>query len=313
MPFDTRTSPPEPHWITDAVDDLDAVARAAPPALRRRLEAAYARIARMNGGATLTDALRRPGSTPFVPLVDAFAADLGLAGRPCAALLGRATVLLYVYVRVQDDLVDEPDTVDRASVYAAEALLSRHLALFAEATAADPEASARRAAVMARFAGVAATEVDDRDGAAQDDADLGWMGEKFLPMAVPLLGMACVAGQAHRVDALVDFVREVGTALQLLNDAFNVREDAAGGRPTPVLRWLAAAGEDPASATAMATLASHPVGDRVIAEAGRYAEAARARAQAEGWAHGAAIAERVRATVAAAPERLLRLTLGLRG
>jgi hypothetical protein len=310
MPFDTTTSTPDAHWLPAALADLEAVRAGAPPALRRRLDAAYARLATMNGGASLADALLRPGSTPFVALVDAFARDLGLAGHPAAALLGRATVLLYAYVRVQDDLVDEPDRVDRASVYAAEALLSGHLALFAAATA-DPAAFALRSEVMARFAGVAAEEVDDRDGAGRDDGPLAWMGEKFLPMAVPLVGLAAVAGRAREADDLVAFVGELGTALQLLNDACNVADDAAAGRPTPVTRWLAAAGVDPAAPGGLARLLGHPVHGRVIAEAGRHADAAGARAAARGWAHGAAIAARVRAMVDASPDRLLRLALGL--
>lgn len=131
----------------------------------------------MNGGTSLLDALGRPATTPFVPLIDACAKDLGLAGHPSVARLGRATVLLYAYVRVQDDLVDEPDRVDRASVYAAEALLARHLALFAEATT-DPRAHALRSEVMARFAAVAAAEVDARSL----DAYMGSMRARQGPL-----------------------------------------------------------------------------------------------------------------------------------
>ena len=43
----------------------------------------------------------------------------------------------------------------------------------------------------------------------------------------------------------------------------------------------------------------------------RHAGAAEARALAEGWPQGAAIARRVHAMIDAVPERLLRLTLGL--
>lgn len=306
----TTTCSPEAHWLETSVADLEGLSRDVSPALRRRLDAIFARLARMNGGTSLLDAMQRPASTPFVALIDAFAGDLGLAGHPAVALLGRSTVLLYVYVRVQDDLVDEPERVDRASVYAAEALLARHLTLFAAATT-EPRAFACRSALMCRFAGVAATEVDERDCPAEDDDALAWIGEKFLPMAVPLVGLAALAGQMHQVDDLIAFVREIGTALQLLNDAFNLAEDSAAGRSTPVIRWLTAADVDVTGPLALARLLADPVHDRVILEATRHADAAAKRALALGWSHAAALAGRIRAMIDATPERLLRLTLGL--
>ena len=241
MPCDATTSAPD-HWIVDAVRDLEGTARDASPALRRRLDAALARLTHMNGATSLQEGLVRPASTPFVAAVDACASDLGLADDPRVALMGRATLMLYAYVRVQDDLVDEPERVDRASVYAAEALLAEHLVRFAEAVR-DPEAHRWRSRLMRRFAEVAAMEVDARD--AKDlDGDLGWMGEKFLPMAVPLVGLAVLAGRGERCASLVAFVRDVGAALQLVNDVFNVAEDRAAGRTTPVLRWMRAPSVD---------------------------------------------------------------------
>lgn len=302
------TSPPE-HWVSDAVRDLETLARTSPPALQRRLDEALARMARMNGAHTLREALVRPASTPFVAAVDACADDLGLTGDVRVASMGRATVALYAYVRLQDDLVDEPDRVDRASVFAAEALLSEHLTHFAMAVS-DPAAHAWRARIMRRFAGVAATEVDDRDRSPSDE-DLGWMGEKFLPMAVPLVGMAVMAGREDVVASLVEFVREVGAALQLVNDAFNVAEDSAGGRTTPVLRWMRASNVDTEEAVARATLLSDAVLARVLDEARRFTDAATRRADDMGFKSLAGVARHARAMVDRTPERLCRLMLGM--
>lgn len=302
------TSAPE-HWISDAVRDLETLARTSPPALRGRLDEALSRMARMNGAQTLREALVRPASTPFVAAIDACAEDLGLTDDPRVALMGRATVALYAYVRLQDDLVDEPDRVDRASVFAAEALLSEHLTHFASAVH-DPRAHAWRARIMRRFAGVAATEVDDRDRGAADE-DLGWMGEKFLPMAVPLAGMAVTAGREELVASLVEFVREVGSALQLVNDAFNVAEDVAGGRTTPVIRWMRASKVDTDEATARAALLSDAVLSRVLTEARRFTDAATARAGDEGLKALAGVARHARVMVDRTPERLCRLMLGM--
>lgn len=306
MPFDVTTSP-APPWLPEAVADLARVRDDASPAVRRRLDAAFARLGAMNGARTLAEVFTRPASTPFAALVDACAADLGLSGDPRTSLLGRATVLAYLYVRVQDDLVDEPDRVDRASVYAAEALLSEHLRLFAEA-APSAEAAARRADIMARFADVAAEEVDAR-GAAVDDRDLGWMGEKFLPMAVPLAAMATLARPAV-ADDLVAYVRALGTALQLVNDVYNAPDDAAAGRVTPLLQWLAAEGVDASAPRLHARLFASAALARSLDEARRAVADATRRAEAAALPRLAAAAAQVGERVERCPERLCRLMLG---
>jgi len=308
MPFDAITSPPE-HWLTAAVSDLEGLSRDLAPALRWRLDAALSRLGAMNGATSLREAMQRPASTPFVALVDAGATDLGLQGDPRAALLGRATVLSYVYVRVQDDLVDEPELVDRGAVYLMEALLAEHLALFSAAVS-DRAAFAWRSKIMRRFAEVAAAEVDDRGGGDAEVA-LDWMGEKFIPMAVPLAGMAVMAGRAETIEAMVAFVGEVGTALQLVNDVFNVAEDHAGGRTTPVLRWLREAGVEMSGGAGRAKLLGHPVFQRSLDEARRYVDAAEARARGLGFEALAGVARHARGMVDRAPERLCRLMLGM--
>lgn len=308
MPFDANTSQAE-HWLTDAVGDLERLARELTPALRTRLDAALDRVGRSNGATSLREALQRPASTPFVALVDACAADLGLRGDPRAARLGRSMVVGYAYVRVQDDLVDEPDLVDRASVYLLEALLAEHLALFSSAVG-DARAFAWRGQIMRRFAETAAEEVDARGGGDPDGA-LDWMGEKFIPMAVPLAGMAVLVERCDDIPELVVFVRELGTALQLVNDVFNVAEDHAAGRTTPVLRWLRASGVALGDGLDRARLLAHPALQRSLAEARRSVDAAEARARRHGFAALAGVAAHTRGMVDRAPERLCRLMLGL--
>jgi hypothetical protein len=301
-------APPAHPWLDASVDDLTRLTTEAGPALRRRLERALRTLARMNGGDSIASVLRRPSSTPFVPLVDAVAADLGLTGDPRVALLGRSTVLLYVYVRVQDDLVDEPRRVDRASVFAAEALLSEHLALFGAAVP-DARASTLRSGIMRRFADVAAAEVDDRARAVVPDGPLDWMGDKFLPMAVPLVGLAVAAGRPELAERLVAFVRALGTGLQLVNDILNVREDHEGGRSTPLLRWLAADGVIDEAASIGAVLLGHPAMERALAEARRTIAEAHDLAVVAGLPATAAIATRGQAMVDSAPLRLLAAML----
>lgn len=295
-------------WLVDAVDDLERLVATSQPALRAELAPVLGRIAHMNGGTSIGDALVRPASTPFVALIDAVAADLGLAGDVRVSLLGRATVMLYAYVRLQDDLVDEPERIERTAVYGAEALLAAHLELFGAAVP-SAEAFAQRSAIMRRFAEIAAAEAVDRDAVTDDSS---WIGGKFLPMAVPLTGLAIAAARPELVPRLIALVQALGTALQLVNDAFNVAEDAAAGRTTPLLRWL---GDEVAASRAAerplgAVLLGHPALARLVDEAHRQVALAAALASEAGLEHTASCALRVRMNVDAAPARLLRLVFG---
>jgi hypothetical protein len=64
------------------------------------------------------------------------------------------------------------------------------------------------------------------------------LGQKFLPMAVPLGAIALLADRTGHLDALVRFSAGFGTGLQLLNDVLNIKEDHEQRRTTPVLRWI---------------------------------------------------------------------------
>ena len=305
MPSTTTCS-----WLDDAIGDVEHLVATAGAGAGRRVGVVVSRLERMNGGTSLRDALLRPGSTPFVPLIDALAADLGLAGDPRVARIGRATLLLYVYVRIQDDLVDEEALVDRASVFAMEATLAAHLARLAEAGL--PQAAwAARSRVMARFAAVAADEVDARAAGAGLAPERA--GEKFLAMAVPLVALASAAGRDALHDDLSTWVVHVGTALQMINDVLNAAEDHAAGRPTAVLAWaradLAAAADTPNRVRA--ALVGHPAVDRALDVAADAAARAWALAERHELPRLADIAAGVAAQVGRTRERLLGLMLGV--
>ncbi|WP_437275227.1 hypothetical protein WME90_28740 [Sorangium sp. So ce375] len=296
-------------WLDDAIRDLARLREGAGPALRRRLDAALGRIARMNGGEGVRDALERPGATPFVRLVDAAAVDFGLAGDPRAGLVGRATVMEYLYVRLQDDLVDEEAIVDRASVYAMEAALAFHLALLAEAQI--PRAAwLARSRLMARFADTSAQEIDER--CAPDGMPAERAGEKFLGMAIPLIALASFAGRDDLHDDLSAFVVHLGAALQMVNDILNAAEDRAAGRTTPLLRWIGAVDGGDAN-TLRAALLGHPATARALDLARAEAERAAALAGRRGLERLAALAQGARATVDRTSERLLGQMLGIHG
>lgn len=299
---------PTCSWLPDAVRDLESLAAMPCEPIARRLRPAIGRIAAMNGGAGVRDALTQSGSTPFVRLVDAMAVDVGLAGDPRVALIGRSTVLGYLYVRLQDDLVDEEAWLDRAAVYAMEAVLARHLELLARA-GVPASVLCARSRLMTAFAACSAVEYDTRDAADGIAAERS--GEKFLGMAVPLVALAALAdGESLRGDGeeqLAELVVALGTALQMVNDVLNATDDRAAGRTTPLLRWL---GDGEWS---RAALIGHPAVTRAL-------ELARESvARAVGIAHGlslptvASLAGATRFVIDRTEERLLGHAFGIAG
>src|SRR5690348_11492237 len=94
-PSDAITA--SPAWVTRAVHELRSLSERSPPALRRRIEAAMDRLAPAAGGRSLAGMLVRPSATPFVRLIEACAADLGLSGDERVEQIGRSTIFLYLY------------------------------------------------------------------------------------------------------------------------------------------------------------------------------------------------------------------------
>lgn len=294
-------------WLHEATRDLEELPASAGPAVGRRVHKAVARLSRINGGSGLGDAFTRPGTTPFVRLIDALAADLGLAGDPRVSLIGRATVLLYLYVRMQDDLVDEEEQVDRATVFAMELVLSKHLALLADAGLSHAGQRAR-SDIMARFADVAALEMDLRTEIEALPAER--LGDKFLPMAVPLVALASIAGRDPIGDALVAWVRTVGSSLQWINDALNAAEDRELARPTSLLCAASPQTAHLRGNDLRAALLSDPATRSNLDRARQEAERAAADARALGLPALGAVAAAVASNVAMTDERLLAIMLG---
>ena len=296
-------------WLDEATRDLEMLPPSAGPAVGRRIARAVARLSRINGGSGLGDAFTRPGTTPFVRAIDALAADLGLSGDPRVALVGRATVLLYLYVRMQDDLVDEEEQVDRATVFAMELVLSKHLALLADAGLSH-DGQRARSDIMARFADVAADELDLRAEAKALPVER--LGDKFLPMAVPLVALASIAGRDAIGDALVSFVQTVGSSLQWINDVLNAAEDRALARPTSLLSAASPETAHLRGNDLRAALLSDPATRTHLDQARRGAERAAEAARALGLPALGAVAAAVASNVSATDGRLLAIMLGER-
>jgi hypothetical protein len=231
-----------PAWLQPALARVDALIDESGAPLDSLLRSEVHLVLRRHGVTSLVDLVLGGAATPFVPLLDALAVDLGFsANDPRLISIGEATLLAWLQVRLQDDLVDEPDAWGRDAVYGVEALSCASVAAFCEACRDQAPAFFRvRATVMSRFSATALEEVACRD--ANRALASARIADKFLPLAPCLAALAFTAQRPWLAEPLVRLVLTLGEALQTANDLLNVAEDFHGKRRTPVLDALTAEG-----------------------------------------------------------------------
>jgi hypothetical protein len=302
-----------PGWFPPAMQSVERLFAGCHSSLAERMQQTAARFGRMNGATSIAGALSAMVATPGLAVLEALRLDYGLAADdPRVIAIGEGTLLLYFYVRVQDDIVDEPELLDRAYVYVAELLSGASLRAFAQALDGSPRFFHFREQTMAMFAHVAAWEIDTvRAGVAGED-DVERLGQKFLPMAIPLGAMALLSDRHADLAALVRFVICFGTGLQLANDLLNIKEDHMQQRLTPVLRWLYAGGKiapDSPPANIRIALLSDVALTQALRAAEDALEQAARQARALGAPRLAAVASNRAAYVQSVPQHLLALYL----
>jgi hypothetical protein len=263
----------EKGWIGSVCSALEDGIRFFPPALAERAHRFLQHIVRALQAGDLCSALTAPETTPFIALIDAFLEDLGSTiPRQKRVLIGLGAIALYLCVRIQDDVVDREPHVDRPDVYLSEAFGAMSVRALAEAVGDD-----RR---FLRFR--EQMEIDARSGASAPLPE-SRLGEKFLPMAIPMGAVACIGGRPSDLDEVASFTTALGLSLQLANDILNVAEDHRAGRITPLLLGLYQDGM-PRDAAPHAIRGSLLGSERLTSMLSRAREACeRAARMASGW------------------------------
>jgi hypothetical protein len=300
-----------PAWFPRAMDATEQLFRAAEPPLANRLARLSDDLSRRNGALTLVDGLRTMVATPGLAAMEALREDYGVSPEdPRVQLIGEGALALYFYLRIQDDLVDEPERFDRANVFVLEIFRGAGERAFATALDGDSNFFAYYAETMNAFAGAAVWELDCFRAAVSAEIDLRRLGEKFLPMAIPLGALALLARRTSQLASIAEYVTQLGTGLQMVNDILNVREDHMRRRLTPVLKWLytdenISPSESPARIRLV--LLAGEVVTRALAIARQAFQAAAATALAMGAPKLAALANNREEFAASVPDRLLAL------
>lgn len=249
-------------------------------------------------------------ATPFVALLEALRQDLDLReDDPRVLDVAEGTLYAYLEVRVQDDLVDEPDAWERSFVYVVGLLGAASTAAFARAAGPrGPRFFDFRAEVLRDFSRVAVREVDrQRVGAPLEAARVG---DKFLPLAVCLGALAASADRSDLFSDLTRFVGAAGRGLQLVNDVLNVAEDRRAGRATLPLEAIAPAIGSAATPSSRLQLLVSDACRTTLDDARTALEGAERIATQAGLSALAGVVARRRPFVDSVPARLLALELG---
>jgi hypothetical protein len=313
--------PARPEWADHAVAACAFWFDSAPAALRRRLAAVRARIARHSGGDFAEGMLTAPLLSPYFAMTEAFRRDLGLPPRGVVDEVGKGAVALYFYLRIQDDIIDEPTVFDPSYAYAAEMLAGASAEAFARAVGDRAAFWAFRRVILDELASTGAWEIDtyrsvDRaEASALAEEHAATLGSKLVPVAIPLAALAVAARREAHLEWLGEFARGFGAALQIANDLLNARDDHMEGRLTPSLAALYAGGRVAPSADAVLVwpaLAGDPALPRMLDAARRLAGAAIELASRGGAPLLGAAAGESAALLDGIQPRLLKLALGVR-
>ena len=122
MLSDTATSSSAlPGWFLPAIDSVERVFTSCHTPLANRMAWTRMRLARMNGATSIAGAVTASVATPGIALLEALRHDYSIAADdPRVVAVGEGMLLLYCFLRVQDDIVDEPEALDRGYVYVAQ-------------------------------------------------------------------------------------------------------------------------------------------------------------------------------------------------
>jgi len=304
-----------PLWAESAFKKLDIYLSSFDHPLSERIAKLHNRFGRGNGANSVSGAMSAESATPIIAVLEALRLDYAISPNdPRLEQIGFATLLLYFYVRLQDDIVDEPDQFDSSYVYILQVLYDTCQRCFAEALDGSIGFLQFQEKTMCRFASVSLLEFDSADSHSPTNLEADRIGGKFLPMAIPIGAVTLLAQPATGLDNLIDFVIKLGTGLQFVNDILNIQEDHKAKRLTPILRWLydsnkVAPGDDPKDIRLL--LINDATLQRALERAQSALQAAEDIAFTNGLVNLATIARNRNEYVKTIPYRLFALQLGV--
>lgn len=188
------------------------------------------------------DRLAHPLNQP-IALLTRWVADSSILSGPVDATtvveLSVATVVGYLYVRVQDDVIDEGSADPAAAMLLADALLVRHVALMAR----HAESSTRFWEFFERMAwAYGDAMLLERElhepASAYGEAEFDAVLRRSEPIVIPAAVLIDRADRWDHLPRLVEFAHLVTRAGQLVDDLRDAATDRAAGNYTWAVREL---------------------------------------------------------------------------
>ena len=220
---------------------LDAYVKELTPSLSTLWRKFEGRMAACSAQGDCREFFERPRhSFPALPLHWWIEEALGSqAGNARTERLAFSTLLLYFYLRIQDNLIDEDEErEDRQFLYLCNPFIGSFFAIYQEIFPSGSPFWRSFDAIWDEFSEVSAREKIAGPTCAVRDDELLLLGSKLLPGAIPAVAMAHMAGREDDAEAIVEMTRWLGLGIQLMNDFFNWRTDLALGHETYFLDKL---------------------------------------------------------------------------
>jgi hypothetical protein len=216
--------------------------------------------------------------------------------------LVEATVVGYLYVRVQDDRLDEAIGDPDEALFLADAFLVRHQTLLARHVGSSARFWELFEQVAADYSAAMLLErsvmrAGSRYGAAEFDRVL----RRSHPLVLPGAALLDIADRWDLLPPLRRFVHHAVRAAQLVDDLLDCESDRAAGRLTWVVRRLDGEAGPEAMARAFVTGGL----DEIVGEALADIDAAHAAANDAGLADGQAWLDARRRELLSLRERVL--------
>jgi hypothetical protein len=257
------------------------------------------------------DVFFHPLGQPIVSFPLWVAAAVGDAGRADEGRLldlVEATVVGYLYVRVQDDRLDEAIGDPDEALFLADAFLVRHQALLARHVGSSLRFWDLFEQVAADYSAAMLLERSVmRAGSTYGADEFDRVLRRSHPLVLPGAALLDIADRWDLLQPLRKFVHHAVRAAQLVDDLLDCESDRAAGRLTWVVRRLDGEAGPEAMARAFVTGGF----DEIVADALADIDAAQAAASDAGLAEVRAWLDARRAALLGLRERVLvHLLLG---
>jgi len=183
----------------------------------------------------LSKALQRPEAFPSLPLLWWTASLVGFEDEQALDELSYGTLMGYLFIRIQDDVLDGHTKSENLLV--ANAAQERFQEVFRRHFGTKHRFWDIWLSWLVDFSAATAWEIQEHRNRRQTftTPDLDRLGEKFLPAAAPPAALAFTAGRDELVRPIRELVTTLGSGLQLINDHRGIRHDFETNNYTAVI------------------------------------------------------------------------------